>query len=82
MLVQASAIGFYGAQRPDEVLTEDSERGEGFLADVVQAWEAAAAPAAAAGVRTAFLRTGLVLSEGGGALQPMVPLFSLGVGAA
>ncbi len=79
-LVQASAIGIYGARRPDEVLTEESAPGEGFLAEVVQAWEAAARPAADAGVRVAFLRTGIVLSEGGGALQPMVPLFSMGLG--
>ena len=79
-LVQASGVGFYGARRPGEVLTEESGRGEGFLADVVAAWEGAAARAADAGVRTVFLRTGIVLSEGGGALQPMVPLFSVGLG--
>lgn len=79
-LVQASAIGFYGARRPGEVLTESSAAGDGFLAEVVQAWEAAARPAEDAGVRVAFLRTGLVLSEGGGALQPMIPLFSVGLG--
>lgn len=79
-LVQASAIGVYGPRRPGEVLTEASEAGEGFLADVVQAWEAAARPAVDSGVRVAFLRTGLVLSEGGGALQPMIPLFSVGLG--
>lgn len=79
-LVQASAIGLYGARRPNEILTEDSTPGEGFLADVVQRWEAAAAPAVDAGVRTAFLRTGIALSEGGGALLPQVPLFSVGLG--
>lgn len=79
-LVQASAVGFYGARRPDEILTEESASGAGFLAEVVRAWEAAAEPAADAGVRVAFLRTGIVLSEGGGALQPMVPLFSMGLG--
>lgn len=79
-LVQASGIGIYGARRPDEMLTEESAPGSGFLAEVVQAWEAAAQPAADAGVRVALLRTGIVLSEGGGALQPMVPLFSVGLG--
>ena len=79
-LVQASAIGYYGARRPDEVLTEESEAGTGFLAGVVRAWEGAARPATDAGVRTVFMRTGIVLSEGGGALQPMVPLFSFGLG--
>ncbi len=79
-LVQASAVGFYGARRPGEVLTEDSASGTGFLAEVVRAWEAAAAPAAAGGVRTVFLRTGIVLTAGGGALLPQLPLFALGLG--
>lgn len=79
-LVQGSAIGFYGPRRPDELLTESSAPGDGFLADVVRAWEAAAAPAASDGVRTAWLRTGIVLSQAGGALAPQVPLFSLGLG--
>ncbi len=79
-LVQASAIGVYGARRPGELLTEDSTPGPGFLADVVQAWEASAAPAAEAGVRTTFLRTGIVLSTGGGALLPQLPLYLVGAG--
>lgn len=79
-LVQASGIGVYGARRPGEVLTEDSAAGTGVLADVVEAWESAAAPAVAAGVRTAFLRTGIVLSNGGGALPPQLPLFFAGLG--
>lgn len=76
-LVQASAIGVYGARRPDELLDEASPRGTGFLADVVEAWEAAAAPA---GVRTVFIRTGIVLSSNGGALKPQLPLFQVGLG--
>lgn len=79
-LVQASAIGIYGARRPGELLTEDSAPGTGFLADVVRAWEAAAAPASDAGVRATFLRTGIVLSTGGGALLPQLPLYLLGAG--
>lgn len=79
-LIQASAVGYYGPRRPRELLTEGSARGEGFLADVVDAWERAAAPARAAGVRTAFLRTGIVLSAGGGALLPQLPLFLIGAG--
>lgn len=79
-LVQASAIGYYGPRRPGELLTERSTAGDGFLAEVVRAWEAAAKPAADAGVRVAQLRTGIVLSEGGGALAPQVPLFSIGMG--
>lgn len=79
-LVQASAIGYYGARRPHELLTEEASAGDGFLADVVRQWEDAAGAATAAGVRTAFLRTGIALSEGGGALLPQVPLFSVGLG--
>ncbi|MBK8464112.1 MAG: TIGR01777 family protein [Nigerium sp.] len=78
--VQASAIGLYGARRPDELLTEDAAPGEGLLADVVRDWEDAARPVTAAGARAVFLRTGIVLSEGGGALAPQVPLFSIGMG--
>lgn len=79
-LVHASAIGAYGAQRPGEVLTEDDPGGRGFLADVVRQWEAAAQPAIDAGVRTVSVRTGIVLSDGGGALLPQLPLFFLGAG--
>ena len=60
-LLSGSAVGFYG-DRGDERLTEDSAPGEGFLADVVRAWEAAAHPAERAGSRVVYLRTGLVLS--------------------
>ena len=80
VLVQASAVGIYGARRPGEILTEKSAPGRGFLADVVKAWEAAAAPAADAGVRTAYLRTGIALSEAGGALSRQLPLFIVGLG--
>ncbi|MFT3876171.1 MAG: TIGR01777 family oxidoreductase [Propioniciclava sp.] len=78
--VQASAVGFYGARRPGELLTEDAAPGDGVLAEVVRDWEDAAGPVVAAGARAVFLRTGIVLSEGGGALAPQIPLFSLGVG--
>lgn len=80
VLVQASAIGAYGAQRPGELLTESDAFGEGFLAEVVRAWEGAARPAAEAGVRTVLLRTGVVLSDGGGALLPQLPLYRIGLG--
>ena len=79
-LVQASAIGYYGPRRLNELLTEESAPGDGFLAATVRAWEAAAQPAADSGARVALLRTGIVLSEGGGALAPQVPLFSIGMG--
>jgi uncharacterized protein len=78
--VTASAIGIYGPQRGDEILTEDSERGDGFLADVVAGWEAAAAPATAAGIRTVQVRTGIVQSPRGGSLRLMYPLFAAGLG--
>lgn len=78
-LIQASAIGYYG-DRGDEVLTESSSGGTGFLSDVVAHWEAATAEAAAAGVRVAHVRSGLVFSQSGGALGRLLPLLRLGVG--
>ncbi|WP_193107442.1 TIGR01777 family oxidoreductase [Brachybacterium sp. FME24] len=79
-LVQASAIGYYGPRRSGELLTEADPGGEGFLADVVRGWEHAADAAVDAGIRTAFVRTGLVLSDGGGPLLPQLPMFLAGVG--
>lgn len=79
VLVQGSAIGIYG-DRGDEVLTEGSSPGTGFLAEVATAWEAAAQPAVDAGARVAFVRTGIVLTRRGGALKRMLPLFKLGLG--
>ncbi len=78
-LVSSSAVGYYG-DRGEEVLTEESTPGTGFLAGVCVAWEAATAPAAAAGIRTVVLRTGIVLSARGGALAKQLPLFRLGMG--
>jgi uncharacterized protein (TIGR01777 family) len=78
VLVSGSAAGYYG-DRGDEVLTENSTGGEGFLAEVVRAWEAAAAPAVQAGIRVVFARTGLVLAPQGGALGRMLPLARLGL---
>jgi len=79
VLVSASAIGYYG-DRDDEVLTVDSAPGEGFLAEVCQDWEAAAQPAAEAGIRVVHPRIGVVLSREGGALKKMLLPFKLGVG--
>ncbi|KNX36916.1 TIGR01777 family oxidoreductase [Luteipulveratus halotolerans] len=76
-LVNGSAMGFYG-NRGDEVLDETSSRGEGFLTDLVQDWENAAAPAVDAGCPTAFVRSSLVLSGSGGVLQRLLPLARLG----
>ena len=79
-LVTASAIGIYGADRGDEVLTERSERGAGFLADVVADWEAATGAAVDAGVRVVHVRTGIVQSPRGGTLRLLRPLFATGLG--
>lgn len=78
--VSASAIGYYGFDRGDAELGEDSERGAGFLADVVSDWEAAAAPAAEAGLRIVTVRTGVVQAAAGGTLRLMRPLFGAGLG--
>jgi uncharacterized protein (TIGR01777 family) len=75
----ASATGYYGS-RGDEVLTEESSPGTGFLPEVCQEWESATAPAANAGIRTINLRTGLVLSKNGGPLKEMLLPFRLGLG--
>lgn len=79
VLVCASAVGYYG-DRGAEELDEHSPPGKGFLAQVCQAWEQAADPARAAGIRTAHLRFGMVLSAEGGALARMVLPFRLGLG--
>ncbi len=79
VFLSGSAIGVYG-DRGDEVLTETSAQADTFLAGIVSQWESAAQPAIDAGIRTAFLRTGIVLSQRGGALAKMLPLFKLGVG--
>ena len=78
VLVQASAVGYYG-DRGDEILGEASRNGDGFLPAVCVAWEAATAPAAASGVRVVILRFGVVLSARGGALKKMLPAFRLGI---
>ncbi len=79
VLVCASAVGFYG-DRGDEVLTEASAMGTGFLAEICQDWEAEAARAADAGVRVVHLRFGVILSTRGGSLAKMLPAFRLGGG--
>jgi len=78
-LINASAVGYYG-DRGDELLTESSSPGTGFLSEICVAWEAATAPAVAVGIRVAKIRTGIVLSARGGALPKMLPLFKLGLG--
>ncbi|MBE1548772.1 hypothetical protein GGC64_002796 [Mycobacterium sp. OAS707] len=78
--VSASAIGYYGFDRGDALLSEESVRGDGFLADVVSDWEAATTPAAEAGLRVVTVRTGIVQSARGGTLKLMRPLFAAGLG--
>jgi len=79
VLISASAVGYYG-NRGEEVLREESASGTGFLAEICREWEGAAEPAATAGIRTAQIRMGLVLSPVGGALQKMLPPFRMGLG--
>ena len=79
VLVAASATGYYG-DRGDEILTESSAPGSGFLADVCRAWEKAAKPASDAGIRVVNPRFGVVLSGRGGALAKMLPPFKAGLG--
>jgi hypothetical protein len=81
VLLCASAIGYYGDRGCDE-LVEDSAPGLGFLAEVCCQWEAAAIPAAMAGVRVVYTRSSLVLSPAGGALAKMLPVFRLGAAGA
>lgn len=79
ILVSGSAIGYYG-DTGDRLTDEEGPQGSGFLAEVVGDWEAAAAPAVAAGVRVAFARTGLVVSSRGGAWKRLFPIFKAGLG--
>ncbi len=80
-LLSGSAMGIYGPDRGDEILTESSQLGSGFLSELVQRWELAAEPAADAGARLCWLRTTLPLHHSGGLLGPLVPMFKLGLGA-
>jgi len=79
VMVSASAVGYYG-DRGNELLREDSRPGSDFLAEVCQAWEAAADPARQAGIRVVHPRFGIVLSPKGGALGRTLPIFKLGGG--
>ncbi|OBB28833.1 TIGR01777 family protein [Mycolicibacterium peregrinum] len=80
VLINASAVGYYGDTR-DRVTDESAPEGRGFLAGLCADWEAATAPAVAAGARVVLLRTGLVMSPSGGMVNRLKPLFSLGLGA-
>lgn len=78
--ISASGMSRYGSNRGQEKLTEESSPGEGFLPDVVEAWEAAAQPARDAGARVCHIRTTLVLDKRGGTLKTLLPIFKLGLG--
>jgi len=75
----ASAIGFYG-DRAEERVDETSERGQGFLSDVCDAWEQATEPAVKAGIRVVNMRIGMILDKNGGALSKMLTPFKMGLG--
>ena len=79
VMLVASAVGIYG-DRGDEVLTEISAPGVGFLAEVCREWEGAPQPALEAGIRVVHMRFGVVLGAGAGALGKMLPIFRLGLG--
>ncbi|MGH1562601.1 TIGR01777 family oxidoreductase [Mumia sp. DW29H23] len=79
-LLSGSGINAYGDDRGDTLLTEGTPRGRGFLADVVEQWEAAAAPAQQAGTRVCFLRTSPVLDSSGGLLRVIALPFRVGLG--
>ncbi|HEX8734810.1 MAG TPA: TIGR01777 family oxidoreductase [Pyrinomonadaceae bacterium] len=79
ILVSASAIGFYG-NREDEILTEDSAKGVGFLPEVCDAWEMESEKAEEFGARVVMPRIGVVLTKDGGALEKMLTPFKFGVG--
>ena len=79
VFISTSAVGAYGS-RGGELITEQTPRGEGFLADVCRAWEEAATPARDAGVRVVTPRQGIVIGAAGGALAAMAPVFKAGLG--
>lgn len=80
VLINASAVGYYGFHQ-DEELFEDSPPGDDFLATLALAWEKEAVKASNAGIRVVLCRFGIVLGDKGGALDQMVPLFKRGLGS-
>jgi uncharacterized protein (TIGR01777 family) len=80
--ISSSAIGYYGQkENPNELLTEKSQPGDDFLAQVCVAWENESVQLREIGVRVAHVRTGIVLSRQGGAMKKLLPLFSHGMGS-
>ncbi|WP_341828143.1 TIGR01777 family oxidoreductase [Trueperella pyogenes] len=81
VFISGSAIGFYGPDRGDELLSEGSSRGEGFLAELCNAWESAALETGELGARTVLVRTGLVMGADGGMLGLLQHPYRIGLGA-
>lgn len=79
VLLNGSAVGFYG-DGGDVALSENAALGEGYLAELCEAWEKAALPAEALGVRTVLFRIGVVLGSGGKAFEKLMTVFKLGIG--
>jgi uncharacterized protein (TIGR01777 family) len=79
VLINASAVGIYG-DRGDEILTDTTRRGTGYLADLCHDWENAAQDAESLGVRVIRLRTGIVLGKNGAAFEKLLSVFKLGIG--
>jgi len=80
ILLNASAVGYYGAHRGEEEVSEESPAGSDFLAEVCRAWEAEALTGEKFGLRVCLMRFGVVLGRGGGALSKMLPAFKFGLG--
>ena len=81
VLFSASGFNYYGARKDDAPMTEASPRGETFLAEVCEVWEASTQPAARAGIRVVNMRFGNVLHPSGGMLKVLLPLYRLGLGS-
>jgi uncharacterized protein (TIGR01777 family) len=81
VIVSASGVGFYGIDTGDQLMTEESPKGDGFLADVVDQWEAGIDQFDQLGIRTVKLRIGVVLADDGGALSKMVTPIKFGIGS-
>jgi uncharacterized protein (TIGR01777 family) len=80
VFLSASAVGYYG-DRGDEILTEESAKGSGFLSDLCDAWEEASQPLTKRGIRVVHIRFGIILDPSGGFLKKMLPFYRLGLGA-
>ena len=80
LFISGSAIGYYGIDKTDDAIDEQSGHDDSFSSQLCQQWEAVAMQAQALGIRTCLLRTGIVLGAGGGALAKVLPLFKLGLG--